>query len=97
MTVNAVKYSDISNNAAIHCSVLQGGMSMAVSIDITHVAKLLQPTSTSSFDPLCVHLNRRATVIGTLAVDGWAVTFGTARRGPGGLRPRAVLSSLCQM
>ena len=22
------------------------------------------------------------TVIGTLAVDGWAVTFGTARRGP---------------
>jgi len=27
------------------------------------------------------------TVIGTLAVDGWAVTFGTARRGMGGLRP----------
>ena len=27
------------------------------------------------------------TVIGTLAVDGWAVTFGTARRGLGGLRP----------
>ena len=26
------------------------------------------------------------TVIGTLAVDGWAVTFGTARRGLGGLR-----------
>jgi len=25
------------------------------------------------------------TVIGTLAVDGWAVTFGTARRGLGGL------------
>ena len=24
------------------------------------------------------------TVIGTLAVDGWAVTFGTARRGLGG-------------
>ena len=24
-------------------------------------------------------------VIGTLAVDGWAVTFGTARRGLGGL------------
>jgi len=29
------------------------------------------------------------TVIGTLAVDGWAVTFGTARRGLGGLRPPA--------
>jgi len=25
------------------------------------------------------------TVIGTLAVDGWAVTFGTMRRGLGGL------------
>jgi len=29
-------------------------------------------------------------VIGSLAVDGWAVTFGTARRGLGGLRPRPV-------
>jgi len=28
------------------------------------------------------------TVIGTLAVDGWAVTFDTARRGLGWLRPR---------
>ena len=30
---------------------------------------------------------QRNTVIGTLAVDGWAVTFGTARRGLGGLGP----------
>ena len=39
------------------------------------------------------------TVIGTLAVDGWAVTFGTARRGLGGLRPGpvTVTSSLYQM
>jgi len=37
------------------------------------------------------------TVIGTLAVDGWAVTFDTARRGLGGLRPRPVPSSLYQM
>ena len=37
------------------------------------------------------------TVIGTLAVDGWAVTFGTARRGLGGLRLRPVPSSLYQM
>ena len=36
-------------------------------------------------------------VIGTLAVDGWAVTFGTARRGLGGLGPRPVPSSLYQM
>jgi len=37
------------------------------------------------------------TVIGTLAVDGWAVTFGTARRGLGRLWPRPVPSSLYQM
>jgi len=27
------------------------------------------------------------TVIGTLTVDGWAITFGTARRGLGGFPP----------
>jgi len=40
---------------------------------------------------LTPHSNRplyRSTVIGTLAVDGWAVTFGTVRSGLGGLRPR---------
>ena len=37
------------------------------------------------------------TVIGTLAVDGWAVIFGTVRRGLGGLRPRSIPSSLYQM
>jgi len=37
------------------------------------------------------------TVIGTLAVDGWAVTFGSARMGLGRLRPRPVPSSLYQM
>jgi len=36
-------------------------------------------------------------VIGTLADDGWAVTFGTARMGMGGLRPSPVPSSLYQM
>jgi len=34
------------------------------------------------------------TVISTLAIDGWAVTFGTARRGLGGLRLRPVSSVL---
>jgi len=40
-----------------------------------------------------------STVIGTLAVDGWAVavTFDTARRGLGGLGPHPVPSSLYQM
>jgi len=42
--------------------------------------------------PLCIN-----TVIGTLPVDGWAVTFGTARNGLGGLRPRPVPSSLYKM
>jgi len=37
------------------------------------------------------------TVIGTLAVDRWAVTFGTAKRDLGGLRPRPVPSALYQM
>jgi len=38
-----------------------------------------------------------STVIGTVAVDGWAVTFGTARRGLSGLQPHPVPSSLYQM
>jgi len=33
------------------------------------------------------------TVIGTLAIDGWAVTFGTAMRGLVGLQPRPVNNS----
>ena len=37
------------------------------------------------------------TVIGTFAVDGWAVTVGTARKRLGGLRPRLVHSLLYQM
>ena len=37
------------------------------------------------------------TVIGTLAVDGWAVTFGTAGRGLGGAAARPGPCSLYQM
>jgi len=37
------------------------------------------------------------TVIGTLAVDGWAATFGTARRGFGGAPVRPGPSSLYQV
>jgi len=37
------------------------------------------------------------TMIGTLAVDGWAVTFGAARRDLGGLGPHPVPSSLYHM
>jgi len=35
------------------------------------------------------------TNIGTLAVDGWAVTFGTATRGLGGLRLRPPRCTKC--
>ena len=35
--------------------------------------------------------------VGTLAVDGWAVTFGTARRGLGGAAARPGPSLLSQM
>ena len=38
-----------------------------------------------------------STVIGTLAVYWWAVTFGTARRGLGGAAARLGPSSLYQM
>jgi len=73
------------------------------------VRQCRQGTSTSagdlrSFNPLIATLQPQSngpsysnTVIGTLAVDGWAVTFGTARRGLGGLGPRPVPSSLYQM
>ena len=37
------------------------------------------------------------TVIGTLAVDVWAVTFGTARRGLGGATAHLSFFSLYQM
>ena len=36
-------------------------------------------------------------VIGTLAGDRWAITFGTVRRGLSGLGPHPVPSSLYQM
>jgi len=34
------------------------------------------------------------TVIGTLAVDGWAVTFGTVRRGLGGAAARLTVPNV---
>jgi len=36
-------------------------------------------------------------VIGALAVEGWAVTFGTAKMGLGEMQPHPVPSSLYQM
>jgi len=65
---------------------------------LPHIVELV------SFNPsmptLKLHSNgllHNNTVIGTLAVDGLAVTFGTARRVLGGLGHRPVPSSLYQM
>jgi len=55
---------------------------------------------TNKFNPLVGTLKPQSngllynnTVIGTLAVDGWAVKFGKAKRSLGGQRPRPVPSS----
>jgi len=59
--------------------------------------RTLQTAATNIINPLITTLKPQSngpsysnTVIGTLAVDGWAVTFATARRGLGGAaaRPR---------
>ena len=62
----------------------------------------MYPLATKSVNALMGTSNCRATdsntLISILAFDGWAVvTFGTARRKLGGLRPRPVPSSLYQM
>jgi len=73
------------------------------------LASQLNPTRhdqsvSNAFNPLIATLKPQSygppysnTVIGTLAVDGWAVTFGTARRGLGGAAARSGPSSLYQM
>jgi len=68
------------------------------------IKKSLMFTPTSPINPLIATLKPQTngpsyinTMNGTLAIDGWAVTFGIARRGLGGLRPRPVPSSLYQM
>jgi len=59
--------------------------------------KIIQQTFMATLKPQSNGPLYNNTVIGTLAIDGWAVTFGTARRGLGGLGPRPVPSSLYQM
>jgi len=51
----------------------------------------LHVLTTAVVNPLITTLKPQSnsnTVVGTLAVDGWAVTFGTARRGLGGAAAR---------
>ena len=61
--------TDLSLRAIICCSVVFG---------VT--LKLLVTISSSS-----PAINKLCRKVGTLAVDGWDVTFGTARRGLGGI------------
>ena len=73
-------------------NALHGSQTMPVSY--RYVAVLLHYTRRMQFNPLIPTLKPQSngplysnTVITALAVDGWAVTFGTARRGLGGLGP----------
>jgi len=52
-----------------------------------HLTSLFNPLI-ATLKPQSIGLSYSNTVIGTLAVDGWAVTFGTARRGLGGAAAR---------
>ena len=66
---------------------------VSVWLSITTVLNPLMPIlKPQSNEPLYCN-----TVIGTLAVDGWAVTFGTARMGLGGAPARPGPSSLYKM
>ena len=70
------------------------------SAEVIHLIINVRLCSISSYNTLKLQFNGpsySSAMIGTLAVGGWAVTFGTARRGLGGLRPRPVPSSLYQM
>jgi len=72
-----------------YCFLLWCWMNIKVEVEVEPFVGRLKPQSNG---PLYSN-----TVIGRLAVDGWAVTSGTARSGLGGLRPRPVPSSLYQM
>jgi len=91
-----------------HCSLwanAQGGPKTTACTFLTaHMFKTPKSICTSSVNPLTGTLKPQSngplysnTVIGTLAVDGWAVTFGTAMRGLGGAPARPGPSSLYQM
>jgi len=78
-------YSSTSNSDCRSHSVFLSGVTSILVNPLTGTLKR------QSNEPLYIN-----TAIGTLAVDGWAVTFGTARRGLGGLRPRPMPSALYQ-
>ena len=68
---------------------LQSDQLLCIEWDVNPLIATLKPQSNGP--------SYSNTVIGTLAVDGWAVTSGTARRGMGGTAARPGPSSLYQM
>jgi len=78
-------------------------MAITISVSTSFVAYVARNVSAfinlliATLKPLSNGPSYSNTVIGTLAADGWAVTFGTARRGLGGAPARPGLSSLYQM
>ena len=76
---------------SFNCSVTSLPASWSISIAKAYI----QPQS--QLKPLDSIVPHRIIRVGTLTVDGWAVIFGTARRGVGRLRPHPVSSSLYQM
>ena len=82
-----------------HRTHLRGG---SPTVENLHLVQLLDLIVLDEVNPLIATLKPQSngpsyTVIGTLAVDWWAVTFGTARRRLGGAAARAGPSSLYQM
>ena len=90
----------LSINGPVGHLCLAPSSQLAVSGDL-HDTRLV-PCTSYLFNPLIATLKPQSngpsysnTVIGTLAVDGWAVTFDTAMRGLGGAAQPAQASHRC--
>ena len=91
-----------SINKTLSQYLMNGGSQFPMQHDIMAqvcrlYCKLLNPLIIITLNPQSNGSLYSNTVIGTLAIDGWVVTFGTARRGVDGLWPHPVPSSLYQM
>ena len=76
-----------------YATCLNPSHKIALNLFINQLAVILNPFI-ATLKPQGNEPSYCNTVIGTLAVDGWAVIFGTARRGLGGAPARPGPSSL---
>jgi len=90
--VSVLPYRFVSSYFSCNLTVLFDSAAVKHAENVVKLVLGLGTLKPQSSGPLCSNM-----VIGTLAINGWAVTFGTARRGLGGLRPHAVPSFLYQM